>query len=302
MKRLRSIIAGALLAVAFLLPSPVAAWWEYGHGAVARIALLEASPPTRAELRRLLAQSRLLETPTCRADTMETAAYWPDCIRTLGERFSYVPPWHYQNVDVCRPFELPAACRDGNCVSAQIERNVRILADRRIPTRERIMALAFLLHFMGDLHQPMHAGDHNDLGGNRVRLSYGVIPTNLHAAWDGYLADRGISQPEGDAEGILSELSEADRVWMRQGDFLAWSREGWEVSREFAYGALFADPCAARPDDAPRPVITEEMTRRMIPIVRRQVARGGLRLARLLDEAFQPDSPWLRPRERRPSS
>lgn len=298
MKGLRSILAGALLAFAILFPSPAAAWWEYGHGAVARVAWLEASPSTRVELRRLLAQSRLLETPTCRADTMETAAYWPDCIRNLGERFSYAPPWHYQNVDICRPFALPAACRDGNCVSAQIERNVRLLADRRVPARERVMALAFLLHFVGDLHQPMHAGDHGDLGGNRVRIAYGIIPTNLHAAWDGYLADRGISQPVGEAAGIIAELSEADRAAMRQGDILAWSREGWEVSREFAYGTLFADPCAAPAEGAPRPVITEEITRRLVPIVRRQVARGGIRLARLLDEAFQPDSPWLRPRER----
>ncbi|MGQ0660571.1 MAG: S1/P1 nuclease, partial [Sphingosinicella sp.] len=196
-------MAAALLALAVLLPSPAAAWWQYGHGTVARIAWLEANPRTRAELRRLLAQSRLLETPACRAGTMETAAYWPDCALTQGERFIYSRPWHYQNVDICRPFELPAACRDGNCVSAQIERNVRILADRRIPVRERIMALNFLLHFMGDLHQPMHAGDHNDLGGNRVRIAYGIIPTNLHAAWDGYLADRGISQPVGEAAGIL---------------------------------------------------------------------------------------------------
>lgn len=85
---------------------------------------------------------------------------------------------------------------------------------------------------------------------------------------------------------------------MRQGDLPAWSREGWETAREFAYGTLFADPCAERPADGPRPVITEAMTQRLIPIVRRQAARGGLRLARLLDEALTPDSIWLRPRER----
>ena len=275
-----------------LLPSPAAAWWEYGHGTVARIAWLEVSPATRAELRRLLRQSRLLETPTCRADTIVCrGATGRTASSTLGERFSYTSPWHYQNVDICRPFELPAACRDGNCVSAQIERNVRILADRRVPTRERIMALAFLLHFMGDLHQPMHAGDHGDLGGNRVRIAYGIIPTNLHAAWDGYLADRGISQAAGrGGEGILSELSDADRAAMRQGDFLAWSREGWEVVARVRLRHPVRRSLRRSRRGAPRPVITEEITRRLIPVVRRQVARGGLRLARLLDEAFQPNS------------
>jgi hypothetical protein len=288
------------LALLLLLSAgPAAAWWEYGHETVGRIAYLNVSPSTRAEIDRLLRQGRLLDTPTCSVRTIELAAYWPDCIKTLGERFSYASPWHYQNVDVCRPFDMAAPCRDGNCVSAQIERAVRLLADRRVPTRERLMALAFLVHFMGDLHQPMHAGDHGDLGGNRVPVSYGVIAgrTNLHSVWDGFLADRGISQAPAGPAGILSELSPADKAAMREGALVDWARESWEASREFAYGTIMADPCGPAPTE--RPVITEEMTRRLVPVIRRQVARGGIRLARLLDEAFAADSVWLRPRERR---
>lgn len=291
------MIARLLALLALLLPAPAFAWWEYGHETVARIAYLSAGPEARREIDRLLRQGSLLETPTCSVRTIERAAYWPDCIKTLGERFSYASPWHYQNIDICRPFDPRAACPDGNCVTAQIERQLRLLADRRVPARERLMALAFLVHFMGDLHQPMHAGDHEDLGGNRVRVRYGIIPTNLHAAWDGYLADRGISQPAGGAAGILAELSAADKAAMREGGIIDWARQSWEASREFAYGSIIADPCGPAP--AERPVIGEETTRRLIPVVRRQVARGGLRLARLLDEAFAPDSVWLRPRERR---
>lgn len=295
------MIKRLLLFALLLLPSPAFAWWEYGHGTVARIAWLEISPGTRTELRRLMAAERLLETPTCRVDTIEALSYWPDCVKALGERFSHASPWHYQNVDICQPFDLAEPCRDGNCVSAQIERHARLLADPNVPRRERLIALAFLVHFMGDLHQPMHAGDHGDLGGNRVRILYGIIPTNLHAAWDGYLADRGMSTPTSHADGIRSELGEEDKAAMRQGDVAAWSREGWEASREFAYGSILADPCALPPGTVPAepPVITEEITRRLIPIVRRQAARGGIRLARILDEAFQPDSPWLKRPERR---
>ncbi len=282
-----------------LAPAPATAWWEYGHEVVARIAWLEVSPQTRAELRRLLAQSRLLDTPTCGADTIELASYWPDCIKTLGERFSYASPWHYQNVDICRPFDQASACRDGNCVSAQIERNTRLLANRDVPARERLMALAFLVHFVGDLHQPMHAGDHGDLGGNRVRVSYGIIAgrTNLHLAWDGYIAERAISTPPGGADALRAGLTPAEKTEMRGGGVEDWARENWEISRDFAYGTIRADPCT-REAEGERPVITEEITERLIPVVRRQVTRGGLRLARLLDEAFQPDSPWLRPPER----
>ena len=290
---IRRLILVLLIALA---PSPAFAWWEYGHETVATIAYLNVSPRTRAEIDRLLRQARLLDTPACPARTIEQASVWPDCIKTLGERFSYASTWHYQNVDVCRPFDQASACRDGNCVSAQIERNMRLLANRSLPVRERIFALAFVVHLMGDLHQPMHAGDRDDLGGNRVSASYGVIAgrTNLHSIWDGYLADRGISEPPGGPRGILSELGEADMVAMRTGTVSDWARESWQVSHDFAYATVYPDPCG--PPPAERPVVTEETTRRLVPVIRRQVARGGLRLARLLDEAFQADSPWLRPR------
>jgi hypothetical protein len=302
---IRRVLLRFAFFLAVLLPAtPALAWWEYGHGAVARIAYMNVSPHTRAEIDRLLRQGRLLDTPTCSIRTVELAAYWPDCIKGLGERFSYTSPWHYQNVDICSPFDTRSPCADGNCVSAQIDRNLRLLADTRIPTRERVMALLFVMHFMGDLHQPMHAGDNHDLGGNRVQVSYGAIGgrTNLHTIWDGYLADRGISNPPGEPRGILSQLTAEDRATMPLGTIADWSRESWELSKQYAYGILFQDPCARRPENAPRPVVTEAMVERLIPVVRRQIARGGLRLARVLDEAFAPDSVWLRPRERNRSS
>jgi hypothetical protein len=295
---IRRLLIALLLVLA---PTQASAWWEYGHESVARIAWLNVNPHSRLEISRLLRQARLLDTPTCPARTIEEASIWPDCIKTLGERFSYASSWHYQNVNICQPFDQASACRDGNCVSAQIERNLRLLADRNVPVRERLFALAFVVHLMGDLAQPMHAGDHGDLGGNRVQASYGIIAgrTNLHSIWDGLIADRAISTPPGNAEGILSELGPAQKAAMREGAVTDWARESWQVSRDFAYGTIMTDPCGPAPTE--RPVITEAITQRLIPVVRQQVARGGLRLARVLDEAFQPDSPWLRRPERRPT-
>ena len=285
-----------LLLVLFiaLAPTRAFAWWEYGHQTVAAIAYLNVNPHTRAEIDRLLRQARLLDTPTCPARTIEQASVWPDCIKTLGDRFSYASPWHYADIDICRPFDPTPACRDGNCVIAQIERNLRLLADRRVPVRERLFALAFVVHLVGDLHQPLHVGERGDQGGNRVAASYGAIGgrTNLHAIWDGYLADRGISEPPGGPRGILSEVSDADRAAIRQGTVTDWARESWQVAHDYAYATVYPNPCG--PPPTTRPVITEAIARQLIPVVRRQIARGGLRLARLLDEAFEPDSPWLR--------
>jgi S1/P1 Nuclease len=274
-----------LFLLALFAASPAAAWWEYGHETVARIAAINVKPATRAQIARLLSRSALLETPTCPARTIEQASYWPDCIKELKDRFSYAYSWHYQNVDVCKPFDLASACEDGNCVSAQIDRNARLLADRSLPDRERLMALAFLVHFVGDLHMPLHAGDRGDLGGNRFRAAYGLIrDRNIHAIWDGYLADRGISNPPGGAMGILSQIPPDERAAAGAGTTEDWARESWSAAREFAYGAVMEDPCGPVP--VTPPVIDEATTRRLVPIVRRQVARGGLRLARLLDEAL----------------
>jgi hypothetical protein len=274
-----------LAALALIVGSPAAAWWDYGHHSVAAIAQLEVRPSTRIAVRRLIAQSWRLETPTCAIRSLEDASSWPDCIKRLGKRFDYSSPWHYQNVDICKPFDVASACPDGNCVSAQIDRNAKLLADRTLPARERVMALAFLAHFVGDLHMPLHVADRGDLGGGRFGADYGVIGgRSLHLIWDGWIAERGISDPPGGAEGILSEIPAGQREAMRDGTIADWSRESWEAGRLFAYGGVMEEPCGAALKK--RPVITEEMTRRFIPVVRRQIARGGLRLARLLDEAL----------------
>lgn len=275
-----------LLMLAALLgaATPAHAWWEYGHETVATIAMASVKPQTRARIERLLARSDLLETPTCPARTIEQASVWADCVKNLKDRYSYAYNWHYQNIDVCRPFDLKANCPDGNCVARQIERDVRLLADRSQPTRVRVEALVFLVHFMGDLHQPLHAGDRHDRGGNDMKADYGFRPnSNLHSIWDGLLADRAISTPPGGPIGILSTVPVVDRPAEAAGTVEDWSRESWQVAHD-AYAALLGDACAPIP--ATRPVLDNDRIVALIPVLRHQVARGGLRLARLLDESL----------------
>ncbi|WP_114227579.1 MULTISPECIES: S1/P1 nuclease [Sphingomonas] len=284
---------------ALFAAAPSAAYWEYGHETVAAVAWQSVRPETRARIEALLRQGRLLETPTCPVATIEQASIWADCIKPLGDRFSYQSSWHYQNVNVCKAFSLGQACKDGNCVSAQIERNARLLADKTVPVRERVMALAYLVHFVGDLSQPMHAGDRGDRGGNDLPVTYGTIAgkTNLHSIWDGWLPERAItSGPSarpgnpndanfaGRARELLSEVPVGERAALAQGTTEEWSRQSWENARTYAYGTLLGDPCGPLP--AERPVMTEEKIRSVMAPIRRQVVTGGLRLARLLDDAL----------------
>jgi len=285
--RLQALLVAISLS---LLPSPAAAWWEYGHETTAEVAMKLVKPRTKQSIFWLLRQQKQLETPSCPARTIEEVSVWPDCIKTLGDRFSYAYAWHFQDVEICRQFDLKEPCAGGNCVSAQIARAQRMIADRELPARDRLMALAFLVHFVGDLHQPLHGAEHDgDQGGNKVKASYGVIPrTNLHSIWDGLLADRAISSPPGGL-GVLSDVPPEQRAELAKGTIQDWSRESWELARTQVYGSLIADPCAT-PAPA-RVAMDEAKIEQLIPILRLQVAKGGIRLARLLDEALDGNHP-----------
>ena len=282
-------LVACVAALALLFAAPVAAYWEYGHETVAKIAWQQMRPETRRAVARLLRQGRLLDTPTCPVGTIEQASLWADCIKPLDERFAYAFSWHYQNVDICQPFDLKAPCKDGHCVSAQIERQARLLADPAVPQREKLMALAFLVHFVGDLHQPMHAGDHGDLGGNKVAANYGLIGgrTNLHSIWDGWLAERAITTPPAGAANLLAALSPERRAAIGGGSVEDWSREMWDKARDLAYQTIIGDPCGDAPTE--RPTLTEAQVQALIPAVRENVLEGGIRLARLLDDALGPE-------------
>lgn len=273
------LILAALLGFA----SPAQAYWEYGHETVAAIAYKNVTPQVRAAIDRMLARSTLMETPQCPARTIEQASVWADCIKELGPRFSYAYSWHYQNVNICQPFALKPACKDGNCVSAQIERDVKLLKDAGVPLRERIQALAFLIHFVGDLHQPLHAGDMGDLGGNKVKTNYGIYQTdrlNLHAVWDGLLAERAISTGPSLVHAYAASIAEPIQL----GTVEDWSHENWQVAHDIAYtAAMGGDPCVT---PTPPAHLDEATIERLIEPARQQVMRGGLRLARLLNEAL----------------
>lgn len=278
-----------LIAILALLvaAAPARAYWEYGHETVASIALANVTPRTRASVGRVLAAQGRLGTPECPARTIQEASVWPDCVKPLKDaagrsRFGYAYAWHYQNVSICQPFTLAPACRDGNCVSAQIDRQAAILANRRASAKDRVMALAFLAHFVGDLHQPLHAGDKGDKGGNEAKAKYGIYGPdrlNLHSVWDGLLAERAISTPPP----LVRRYPAAERRRLAAGTVADWSREGWQVART-AYGtAMHGDPCQPTPA---RVTLTDADVEALVPIARAQVVKGGLRLARVLDRAL----------------
>src|SRR5690606_3577739 len=175
---MRLLLALATLVFALSWPHAAQAWGPLGHRLVARLAQAQLSVPAQSEVQRLLATEGL--------DSLADIANWADELRGsdpgLGRRSAR---WHYVNLGEldCR-YDREAACRGGNCVVEAINVQATILGDRSRSDAERLQALKFLVHFVGDVHQPMHAGYARDRGGNTVQLQLHGRGTNLHAVWD----------------------------------------------------------------------------------------------------------------------
>jgi hypothetical protein len=276
----RSLIAAVLLVSA----APALAWGEYAHRLIAGIATANMTPAARAEVRRILARGASVDTPTCALRTIEDASVWPDCVRSLGDRYASGAAWHYQNIDVCQPFDINAKCPDGNCVTAQIPRQLAIAADRRASPAARAEALALVVHLVGDMHQPLHIGDKHDRGGNDVVAAYGAkapARMNLHRIWDSDLAERALTEPP-----AITPRATGQRHSLASGSVADWARESWDVSRTIAYPELknYPDTCPA--GSKQRAGIDAGYIKTATPAVRLQVERAGVRLAMLLNGAL----------------
>lgn len=277
-------LIGILAALA--LPQPALAWGYFGHETTARIALANVEPQTRARLARLFSHERELGTPRCRAGTLAEASTWPDCLRGESWRWGYTFAWHYQTEPVSAPYDARKNCSGGACVSAQIERNHRILADESLPGNVRLEALAFVVHFAGDIHMPLHSGDNDDRGGNDVDATYGIAPgRNLHSVWDSALAERAITAAE---PPLLRRYSPEERAALAGGGPADWGRESWELSREFVYANALGRPLAAGEDSPEAVTLTQEAIAAAVPVAERRIVQAGLRIAALLESAFEP--------------
>ncbi|WP_434987752.1 S1/P1 nuclease [Xanthomonas melonis] len=174
----RSLCVLAAAIAAAIQPLTACAWGAQGHRLVARVAETELSPQARTQVAQLLAGEP--------DPTLHGIATWADDLREhdpdLGKRSAR---WHYVNLGEHDCNYMPARdCPDGSCVVAALERQTAVLADRSQPLEARRQALKFVVHFVGDIHQPMHAGYAHDKGGNDFQLQIDGKGSNLHALWD----------------------------------------------------------------------------------------------------------------------
>jgi hypothetical protein len=252
--------------VAILTPSPALAWGAEGHEIAAAIALRELTPAARNEV------GRLLGAPVM----MVHDASWADEIRDSRPETG---AWHYVDIPLwAGSYDAQRDCGDGACVVAQIGDDLRVLSDRRAPDGARAEALRFLIHFVADVHQPLHAEDNDDKGGNQVHLRLGRERASLHKLWDVDVVEPLGPDPDAIAESIERDLSPGQRKDWQSGTSARWANEAHAIAREHIYPPLGG----ARDLRLPRDYVFREA-----PLARILLAKAGVRLAWLLNQAFR---------------
>ncbi|MGY0620451.1 S1/P1 nuclease [Lysobacter sp. A378] len=265
----------ALATCGLLASFDASAWGPRGHQLVASLANDALTPQARNEVERLLADDP--------GQDLAGIASWADELRErdpdLGKRSAR---WHYVNLaeNDCH-YDAARDCPGGDCVVEAIRAQTAILADRDQPMDARRQALKFVVHFVGDIHQPAHAGYAHDLGGNKFQVNLYGKGSNLHRLWDsGLLNTRGLNTAR-----YLERLRElpAPAAEPRHGS------PGHSMSIADGAGAWAENSCAIvrQPDFyPPRAKINGDYVQAWRPVAEAQLRLGGANLAALLNQAL----------------
>lgn len=242
-----------------LMTSKAFAWGKNGHRIVGEIAQQNLSVEAQKGVKDLLGDEDLARVST-----------WPDEIRS-DKNYSYSTPWHYVSIPTGKTYFDQKRVADGDVLFAlfQFEETLR---DKKATKEQKKDALRFMVHMMGDLHQPLHVGLADDRGGNSVKLKWFKAETNLHAIWDESIIDfEQLSYTE--YSKWLNHYTKDERKDFSAGTFLDWARESQDL-RPAVY-------------DVPPESAGYEYHFKVKPLYELRLRKAGLRLANMLNKIFK---------------
>jgi len=313
---------GLLGAALILLLSPVRAWpWGCeGHQAVAMIAEKHMTRQALERANKLL-QGAPIDPSLPRycsgqgLDLMADSATWADDLRKVRPEAS---AWHY--IDI--PRNAPRSALDEfcpastGCVTSAIENQIALLRNDGNSPQVRADALRFIIHFVGDLHQPLHCVSNNDMGGNCVPIDFfGNTPVeknpeyesytpNLHAIWDSAIIQRmkGTETVAEWANSLDQQFSSQAGGWQKRGiSFENWAWEGQGLADSVVYAKLPVAIPVEKPEVVKSCVDDNHVSTRMLklheqvsqayveaaaPTINEQIAKAGIRLAMVLNQIW----------------
>jgi beta-galactosidase beta subunit len=260
------------LAMAVLAFAPSQAWDKTGHQAIAQIAAAHLSPAAKA------AVADLLDAKDATSAMTEVAPWADEIRRGRGE----TAHWHFVDIPITsNGYDAARDCADDDCAIAQINKEIAVLKDKTLLKPVRAEALKFLIHFVGDIHQPLHAADNDDRGGNKVTVMVGAKKTNLHAVWDNAVIRAIGSEPEAIAALLSQKISPEVAAQWSTGTPEQWANESFMIAKTKIYPQFPGSGSTLTPI-----VLAESYPASVGPITATQLSKAGLRLAAVLNGVF----------------
>jgi hypothetical protein len=254
------------LCTLFVTAIALISWGVTGHRTIGRIAANHLSPQASAAVRELLGNETLAEAST-----------WPDEVRSQPE-YKHTGPWHYINLPLglSEPdFEKTVKGMTQENVYSALLQQERVLGSTASSKEQKIEALKFIVHFIGDLHQPMHVSREEDKGGNTIQVNYSGVGTNLHALWDSKLLDH-LGLDDQQLAQKVDQVSAAQVTAWQNDPLIKWIWESYEISSK-----LYAEIDAMNGRS-----IDDSYYQAHIQIVQQRIEMAGVRLAGVLNRIF----------------
>jgi hypothetical protein len=305
-------IALILLSLTLFQSRNAFAWGDEGHQVVARIAEHFLNPAARGRILDLLKSDQRKDYYTRECPQAQTVADYMACVSPWADRVRNDRPetynWHFVDIPNRTPngrigiYNEARDCkcmRDGDCIVRAIVQFEAILARREDKSdrdrQKRIEALKFLIHFLGDLHQPLHSSDNNDRGGNDVKVMwFGTewanearkFDWNLHSVWDSGIIDKIDSNGLSLSSRLISGVAANSVISIQRGTPTIWANSSHRLSAINVYDPKFLVKKATAPDGSVRVDLGQAYFDAEKGIVISQLTAGGLRLAKVLNDAL----------------
>ncbi|WP_291078176.1 MULTISPECIES: S1/P1 nuclease [unclassified Empedobacter] len=263
---MKKIIGSAMLLGAFLASESALAWGLTGHRVVSQIAEQHISKKTRKKITKIIGPQKLAYW-----------ANWPDFIKS-DDSWKHADSYHYVNI----PGDLDRAqfdvALDGTSDDNMYKKGLFLINElknnKNLTIEQKQHDLYFLIHILGDAHQPLHVGRPDDLGGNRIKVEWFRDKVNIHTVWDSKLVDyENYSYTE--YSNLLDIATKEQQKTMQEGTFADWIYGSYIIANRIYAGVKMDDKLGYRYHFDNKKTIEDQML------------KGGLRLAKVLDEIYK---------------
>jgi hypothetical protein len=257
--------------VSIVAPVPTFAWGPTGHEVIAYIAQDNLSPTAMKKVGEVLSKG----------DDLASVSNWADHIRNYRRETAQ---WHYIDLPVRKNITAEDEtdyCPNNDCVLNQVQIEEGVLANSESNKGDQAEALKFLIHFVGDLHMPLHCADDSDRGGNEKKVRFMKRRMNLHALWDHLIEKKSDEDPRELAIGLEKDITPEEKAAWVAGTEKDWALESYLIAKNTIYVGMEAGA-----QDYSSNELGNAYYKKMRPIVNVQLEKAGIRLAHILNDIY----------------